>query len=172
MNPDIDLRLKSVLKALTDVILPALPAEQRLAQDQARLVIGHLAIIAEQWQVALRFELENLALACELASDLAPLNVDSALADRLIAALATAADVDRSDYAAVSAAHHALKSVIDHLIADEHRSATMPPAMMAAVLRYNRRRAPRERIWHGGAKLDPDAAELPALATLFASAPR
>ena len=37
MNPDLDLRLKSVLKALTDVILPALPADERMAREQARL---------------------------------------------------------------------------------------------------------------------------------------
>ena len=167
MNPDIDLRLKSVLKALSDVILPALPASERLARDQANLVIGHLTIIAEQWQYALNFELENLAQACALAGELAGMNFDSALGDDLIAALSAAAAVDRNNYQAVTAIHRALKTLIDALIAADHHSAPMPPALLDAVLRYNRCRAPRERVWHRGAGLDPDAASLPSIASLF-----
>lgn len=167
MNPDIDLRLKSVMKALTDVILPALPAEERLAREQANLVLGHVRIIAEQWQHALNLELLNLALACELASELAAMNFDSALGDDLIAALARAADVDRGNYAAVSDVHRKLKAVIDRLLAPEHPNTGVPPAMMAAVLRYNRQRAERERIWHRAAGLDPDAGKLPPIASLF-----
>ncbi|MBK8958965.1 MAG: hypothetical protein IPM80_11145 [Proteobacteria bacterium] len=166
MNPDLDLRLKSVLKALTDVILPALPADERMAREQARLVLGHLDIIAAQWKHALKLELSNLALACELASDLAGMNYDSTLGDDLIAALAAAAEVDRGDYDAVSHAHRALKAVIDRLLAPHH-AERLTPAMTAAVLRYNARRAERERIWHGAAGLDPDASRLPPIAALF-----
>lgn len=167
MNPDIDLRLKSILKALSDVILPALPADERLARDQANLVMGHLNIIAEQWKHALTFELENLALACELAGELAGFNVEPALGEDLIASLSAAESVDRSSYDAVSDAHRQLKAVIDRLLAVGQGKTPMPPAMLAAVLRYNQRRAPRERIWHRGAGLDPDAAQLAPISALF-----
>lgn len=172
MNPDLDLRLKSVMKALADVILPALPAGERLARDQAALVMGHLTIIAEQWKHALGFELENLAMACALAAELAGMNVDPELGDDLIAALTAAQEVDRADYAAVTAAHRALKAVIDRLLVAEHRDAALSQAMLTAVLRYNQGRAPRERIWHRGAGLDPDAAGLPPIASLFDAAAR
>jgi len=168
MNPEIDLRLKSVLKALSEVILPALPAGERMARDQTNLVIGHLSIIAEQWKHALNFELENLALASGLAAELAGMTLDARLGDDLIAALAAADEVDRNDYDAVSAVHRGLKTVIDRLIADDYRSTPMPPAMRDAVLRYNQRRATPERIWHRGAGLDPDGASLPPIAALFA----
>lgn len=167
MNPDLDLRLKSVLKALSDVILPALPATERLARDQANLVIGHLTIIAEQWQHALSFELQNLAQSCLLAGELAGMNFDSTLGDDLSAALSTATAVDRSDYQAVTEIHRGLKTVIDRLISADHHSAPMPPAVLDAVLRYNHRRAPRERVWHRAAGLDPDAASLPSIAALL-----
>lgn len=167
MNPDLDLRLQSVLKALSDVILPALPADERLAREQTQLVLGHLNIIAQQWKRALNLELMNLALACELASDLANMNIDSALGDDLIAALALAAEVDRCDYDAVSQAHRALKAVIDRLLAPRHSGERLSREMLDAVLRYNERRAQRERIWHGVAGLDPDASRLPSLTTLF-----
>lgn len=171
MNPDIDLRLQAVLKALSDVILPALPAEEHLARDQTRLVMGHLEIIHEQWQYALKFELENLALACELARELAALTVDGRLGDDLSAALAAAAAVASSDYQAVSDAHRALKAVIDSVLTAGQADTALPPAMLAAVLRYNQRRAPRERIWHRAAGLDPDAAQLPSIAALFERRP-
>ena len=141
--------MKSLLKALSDVILPALPASERVARDQANLVIGHLTIIAEQWQHALEFELENLAQACVLAGELAGMNFDSALGDDLKAALSAAETVDRSDYQVVTEIHRVLKGVIDRLIAADHR------------------RAPRERVWHRAAGLDPDAASLPSIASLF-----
>ena len=171
MNPDIDLRLQAVLKALSDVILPALPAEERLARDQTRLVMGHLEIIHEQWQYALKFELENLALACELARDLAALNADCTLDEDLSAALAVADAVANSDYQAVSQAHRALKAVIDRLLTAGQTDTALSPSMLAAVLRYNQRRAPRERIWHRAAGLDPDAAQLPSIAALFERRP-
>ena len=167
MNPDIDLRLKSVLKALSDVILPALPADERLARDQVKLVMGHVAIIAEQWKHALNFELENLALACALAGELAAMSLDASCGDELIVALAAAEAVDRNDYDAVTLVHRHLKGLIDVLIADDQRCAPMPRAVLAAVLRYNQRRAPRERTWHRGAGLDPDTASLPPFASLF-----
>ena len=167
MNPDIDLRLKSVLKALSDVIVPALPAHERLAREQANLVVGHLTIIAEQWQHALGFELENLALACELAEELAKLDIDSTLAADLSAMLADARHVDRNNYEAVSDMHRRLKAVIDQVLAAGQGQTAMSPVMLAAVLRYNQRRAPRERIWHRGAGLDPDAVQLPPIAALF-----
>jgi hypothetical protein len=166
MNPDIDLRLQSVLKALCDVIVPALPAHERLAREQANLVVGHLTIIAEQWQHALTFELENLMLACELADELATLELDSPLSAALSAALGDARNVDRNNYQAVSDTHRQLKAVIDRVLAAGQGQTAMPPAMLAAVLRYNQRRAPRERIWHRGAGLDPDAAQLAPIAAL------
>lgn len=167
MNPDLDLRLQSVMKSLSDVILPALPADERLAREQTQLVLGHLDIIARQWKHALNLELKNLALACELAGDLANMNIDSALGDDLIAALAVAAEIDRSDYDAVSQTHRALKLVIDRLLAPRHGDECLSREMLDAVLRYNERRARRERIWHGLAGLDPDASRLPPIATLF-----
>ena len=172
MNPDLDLRLQSMLKALSDVILPAIPVDQSLARDQAKLVMGHLTVIAAHWKHALNYELENLCLACELAGELAGMGLANALGDELSAAVAQAEALERSDYDAVSAAHRALKRIIDGVISADHSRAPMPPALMTAVLRYSARRAMRERIWHRGAGLDPDTAKLPPIASLFARAPR
>ena len=61
MNPNIDDRLASVIRALSDVILPHLPADASLAQEQAQLAIGHLQILRAQLDQAPDFEREELA---------------------------------------------------------------------------------------------------------------
>lgn len=172
MNPDLDLRLHSMLKALSDVILPAIPVDQSLARDQAKLVMGHLTVIAAHWKHALNYELENLRLTCGLARELAGMGLANALGDELSAAVAQAEALDRSDYDAVSAAHRALKQVIDRVIAAEDSCASMSGLLKSAVLRYSTVRAMRERIWHRDAGLDPDTAKLPPIAALFTREPR
>ncbi len=167
MNPDLDLRLQSMLKALADVILPAIPADQSLARDQTKLVMGHLSVIAGQWKHALNYEFESLRLACKLARELADLGLTSELSNTLHAAVAEAERLDKSDYDAVSAAHRALKQVIDRIIAGADSDALMPSALKAAVLSYSLVQARRERIWYQGAGLDPDTAKLPPITSLF-----
>ncbi len=56
MTPSIDDRLASVIRALSDLILPALPPEAGLAIEQAQLSIGHLQIIHAQLAAAPAFE--------------------------------------------------------------------------------------------------------------------
>ncbi len=167
MNPDLDLRLQSMLKALSDVILPAIPAEQSLARDQTRLVMGHLTVLAAHWKHALNYELDSLSLACGLAEELAGMGLERTLRDELSAAVARARALDRSDYDAVSAAHRTLQQVIARVIAGDDSCAPMSAALKTAVLRYSTIRATRERIWHRGAGLDPDTAKLPPIASLF-----
>ena len=56
MLPSIDLRIANIVKALEQVVLPALTARERLAKDQVNLCIGHLQMIAQQWRWAAAFE--------------------------------------------------------------------------------------------------------------------
>ena len=60
MLPSIDLRIQNLVKALQEVVVPAIPERERLARDQAMLVIGHLRMIAVQWKSALLFEAQSL----------------------------------------------------------------------------------------------------------------
>jgi hypothetical protein len=71
MTPSIDERLASVIRALTDVILPSLTPEAALAAEQAHLSIGQLQIIRAQIDAAPAFEAEELEDARSLAAALA-----------------------------------------------------------------------------------------------------
>ena len=82
MLPSIDLRIANMIKALEQVILPALPKRERLARDQANLVIGHLRLMSPQWKTAVRFEEVTLDLiAAKRYSDGLGKETDAAVDD-------------------------------------------------------------------------------------------
>jgi hypothetical protein len=56
MIPSVNDRLASVVRALTDVIMPSLPPEAGLAQEQIQLAIGHLQILQAQMDGSPGFE--------------------------------------------------------------------------------------------------------------------
>jgi hypothetical protein len=59
MIPSVNDRLASVVRALTDVIMPSLPPEAGLAQEQIQLAIGHLQILQAQLDGTPAFEAEE-----------------------------------------------------------------------------------------------------------------
>ncbi len=59
MNPSVQDRLGSVVRALTGVILPALPDEASLAKEQTMLAIGQIQIILAQYDAMQSFEAEE-----------------------------------------------------------------------------------------------------------------
>lgn len=70
MNPSVDERLASIVRSLTEVILPHLPPEASLAQEQAHLAIGHIQILQAQLDAAPAFEREELVDAIAIATAL------------------------------------------------------------------------------------------------------
>ncbi|WP_428630019.1 hypothetical protein [Sphingopyxis sp.] len=75
MTPTVDERLASIIRALTEVVLPHLPPEASLAQEQVQLSVGHLQILRAQFDATPAFEREELddnkALAAALVDAIA-----------------------------------------------------------------------------------------------------
>lgn len=172
MLPGIDLRLQNVLKALREVVLPAIPPDQRLARDQAMLAIGHIAIVADQWREAARYEAGSLsrliALAEHLTAD-ATIEVEGDVQRRLEEALIRATAADPSDLRQAEGLIQELGTLIDAVILGAGRPGTLPPTLLDAVLSYGEAQAHRERVWFAGTKLDPDVAELETIADMLAA---
>ncbi|ALR20195.1 hypothetical protein [Sphingobium baderi] len=169
MLPNIDLRIANMIKALEQVILPALPREQRQARDQAMLVAGHLGMIGEQWKSALRYEQVSLDDLAGLARQLLP-DAPELLGPRLENALAAAEACDRVNIAALEQANIDLGNAVDAVILGGEDHAPLSQAASDAVLAYGLRHARRERTWFKANHLDPDRDELPAIAEIFAGA--
>ncbi|MFT3792286.1 MAG: hypothetical protein QM741_14715 [Rudaea sp.] len=68
LRPDIQIR--SMLKALTEVVLPAVDPGNPLAQEQTRLCIGMLSLMATQLPLQFRFDKDELARLVDLGQRL------------------------------------------------------------------------------------------------------
>src|SRR5215470_5055710 len=67
---DLALRLKSMEKAMADVIIPALEGSNALAVEQAYFVLFHIRMIATQFHKDLHFKLAELREIASCAQEL------------------------------------------------------------------------------------------------------
>lgn len=65
-----DIQIKSILKAMNDVVLPAVDPNNKLAQEQARLCMGLLGLMAKQLPLQYRFDCDELARLSAYAAEL------------------------------------------------------------------------------------------------------
>jgi hypothetical protein len=70
MNPSIDDRLASIIRSLTDIVMPGLAEDASLAKEQLYLIIGHLNILRSHIEDASAFECCELEDAEKLATGL------------------------------------------------------------------------------------------------------
>jgi len=167
MLPGIDLRLKNMIKSLEAVVLPAIPADQSLAQEQARLLIGHLAIIKDQWRHAVRFERGSFENMVDLAQQLC-VHVDEEQAQLLRDALAHVGHVDKADIDALNCGICSVGAAVDTVILGDDGRKPLSREARKVILDYGAKNALRERIWFQGVGIDPDRSELPPVAEAIA----
>ena len=141
MTPSIDERLASLIRSLGQVVLPHLPPEASLAQEQVHLALGHLQILRAQIDAAPAFEAEEAADAAAHARALIALGGPAA--DGLAAALE--ANAGETPRAQVKAIHAAIDGYIAAAWAegdDVHRAA-----VTATVLAHEDARVQKDRAW-------------------------
>ena len=150
MIPSIDDRLASVVRALTEVILPHLPPEASLAKEQAQLCIGHLQILRAQIDAAPAFEREELADAITLARALSTTTTGHEKARiAMAAALDRAGAVDGHNAAEVREHCHAVNQASEALIAavSAHGDAAEMANLTALVIGHEQSRVQKDRLW-------------------------
>jgi hypothetical protein len=171
MLPGIQLRIQNLIKAMQEVVLPAIPSSERLAADQAALVVGHLRMIAAQWRDASRFEAQSLEQLLNLANRIV-VRKDIPIADSARAALEAVCKryqhIDRFNDILVSEAVKQVGSCIDNIILGEGIESPINPELMKEILKYGGVQARRERTWFQDNMLDPGRAELPSIREMLA----
>lgn len=160
MTPTVDERLASVVRSLTEVVLPHLPPEASLAQEQVHLAIGHLQILRGQLDAAPGFERGEWEDALAVARALGEGMTGGQATLDAAAALAMAADAaDGSDCREQTAAIH---RAIDRLVEAVSRDGS-PDAreqLPAIILRHEAARVAKDRRWFlpfGFDSMEPDA---------------
>jgi len=162
MLPSLDVRFRNLIKSVQEVIAPAIPDDEKLAQEQVRLVVGHLSMMQEQWKNAVRFEAGSYRLMRELAEGLAGL-VDEGQAADLQASLEQTRATVQDDIDALNAAICTIGAAIDRVILGEDGRKPLSPDAYRLLLNYGDKSSFRDRVWFKGNGIDPDRDSLPPL---------
>ena len=146
MTPNVDERLASVIRALTEVILPHLPPEASLAHEQAHLAVGHLQILRAQLDAVPGFEREELDDAIAIANALGMV-AGGAQTIAARAALQTSAKAaDGSDVRGQRQAIHVAVDVLVRAVAADGNPADKA-ATTQIILKHEHARAQKDRQW-------------------------
>lgn len=158
MNPSVHDRLSSVVRALEGVILPALPSQAALAQEQAMLAIGHIQIVLAQLDATPAFEAGEVADIEAMAFDIVAHGNGGADSRAALEALRVVLDNP-----APQAARHRLEAVqssIDAVLSALARDGD--PAARAAVIQrillLGAERAAKDRAWFAAMGFDAEFA--------------
>jgi hypothetical protein len=156
MNPSVKDRLASVVRALHGVVLPALPKEASLAQEQVMLAMGHIQIILAQMDAAPEFLAEEAADFAAMGAAVAAASVGGpatiSAKSVLEAALQSSADIAPEARTAV------LQDAIDALLIAlaKDGDAGARTAVQTAVLTQGAARADKDRRWFAAMGFDID----------------
>ena len=146
MIPNVDDRLASVMRALTEVVLPHLPPEASLAQEQVQLAVGHLQILRAQLDSLPGYEQEELADARELGEALVVCR-GAAETQAAQAALASAVAAQGAQHRTLLKAINQAIEALVHAVGTDGDPASKAQ-LSATILKHEHARAQKDRQWY------------------------
>jgi hypothetical protein len=170
------LQIQTVIKTLTDVVLPAVDPSNKLAIEQARLAIGTLNIVLQRQALMYRYDRDELARALALADNLQEQAKDLPAAAHALHALANSAEVGadvldraKTDPAELEATNVDLRDKLGALITALYtgQDTTKLKHITHSITAHAKEQILRERIWLLGQGWEPDPKSLPPLETLI-----
>lgn len=164
MIPEFDLRLDSMLRAMTTIVLPAIDPANNLAREQATLVVAHIAMMQQQWD-----KLDAYARLC--IGDI----------ERVIAALeirggpvtqAAGASLDALDFGARVPPNQIYRKAMARLenlvrAVEVDGDSAFRRALHRDVLLFGNRQAERDRAWFAMSGFDVNAKDRPTIEELL-----
>jgi hypothetical protein len=161
VTPSIDIRLASMVRAMTNVIGPAIEPGNSLAQEQARLMVGQLNMIATQWRRV--FPYANLCLddLCQTVKQLQPAGgpATMAAAAALTRVLETRNTVDPEKQ--YQEASRALEALVRAVATDGDEK--FGRAFEQTALQFGLRQSGRDLAWFAMSGFDIDADSRPSI---------
>lgn len=147
MTPNVDERIASIVRALSEVILPHLPPEASLAQEQVHLCIGHLQILRAQIDQVPAFEREELDDAIAVGRELASTVTGGERTTGAVAAIETS--VAASNGSDVRGERKAVLEAVDELVraVSADGSSDSKANLMRVVLKHEGPRSLNDRKW-------------------------
>ena len=170
MMPSIDLRLASMIRAVEEVLLPALSGHSGLAQEQAHLLLGQLMILRMQVDGAVAFERIEASGLRDLARDLVAAADGGARTRAAASALATLLEAPPASLPAeirsfLTSCSVAIEALVD--ASGEDGSADFCALSADAILRHGRQSALRNRSWFAAMNFEAPGVSLPPINPLL-----
>lgn len=173
-----DLQIKSILKAMNDVVLPAVDPNNKLAQEQVRLCMGLLGLMAKQLPLQFRFDCDELARLTAYSAELQRIAGSGGAQTReAVATLATSttkasALLERAKVAPseIEQAVRTLREGTGALISSVFRDgdAAAQDRVQKATLAMSKEQLLRERAWVITQGWEPDPKAVPPIEELLA----
>lgn len=161
-----DIQIQSMIKAMIDVVLPAVDAENKVAQEQARLVIGTLQLVAKRLPIAYRYDCDELRRYVLLAQDLvaeAGPGVSRPVVAQLAILAAHGSEVlkgAQTEPSALEAAIFSLRSAVGELVQVANKTGSAEARKTVRKLVLNAAKTELEReiavVIDMGFQTDPD----------------
>jgi hypothetical protein len=174
------LQIQTSIKAMMDVVLPAVDPNNKLAQEQARLVIGMLNIVAQRMSLTYRYDRDELARFLALAETLKEQAKDLPGAKDALHALDGAADIGtdvldraRAEPSELESANFDLREKIGALITAIYTGTDTNKLkhISKTVTAHAKEQLLRERSWLIGQGWEADPKSIPAIETLIGDGP-
>ncbi len=164
MVPTINSRLRSMMRAMQDVVLPALDAENAIAQEQGKLVLGSLALLLDQVDYAHTFEVIEARDQCTLLTTIVamtqatpPTAAASSSAQAVLAQARPRIEIATTSVPELQQINCDLRDALTALIDDIERAdgRELAQAVALCVLDFSATQLTRERSWVAGTGFDP-----------------
>ena len=176
MRPAI--QIKSMVKAMTDVVLPAIDPANKLAQEQARLVIGMLSLMAQQLPLQFRFDCDELARLLKLSAELKDYTGNSAEVEACVADMkliatqgTTVLDQAQAGPEQVERVSRELRAAVSQVVLAVYRAEETDAIQRVQdlVLAISKEQLQRDRSWVLMQGWEPDPAAVPDIHDLLRS---
>lgn len=175
------LQIQTTIKAMVDVVLPAIDPNNKIAQEQARLVVGMLNLLAERQPLTYRYDRDELSRFLSLAHTLHSQAEDVAGTEEARHALAASIDAGadvldraRAEPSELESANFDLRERIGALITAMYAAADEAKLrhVSATALGHAREQSLRERSWLIGQGWEQDPEAIPAIEALIGAGAR
>jgi len=176
MRPEI--QITSVIKAVKDVLIPAIDPNNKLAVEQAQLVVGLLSLLASQLPVQFRDELARLLATAESLTAIPADDTNLATAIGELAASRTAGasilEHCRVDPAILVNSVRELRQKVGAVVSAAAGTSDVATQLRIEkiILDLSKEQLLRDRSLMKPQGWEPDPAALPAIAELLAGTPR
>lgn len=167
-----EFQIQAVIKALSDVVLPALDPANKLAQEQIQLAIGTLHLVLKRAPLHYRYECHDLARLAGLADSLQQQAADLPQAAQALAAMAASTAKGRdvlqraqAEPPELEAANLELRARVGAVVTAAAASAegNTLRSIQSAVLAHAQEQLLRERAWLSPQGWEPGLPEVETL---------